>query len=411
VVPAGRHALLGGLALEDILSQGGDREPRPRPRRLAVIVALVALVAGGAVYLGLSRHSPAPAATHRAPVTPSAGPTALSLPPEPDGIAGQTLAWNRALRLPAAGTQPVWFSPASGRSEQIVGLPANRSGYQFSRVAGGWAVQASMAAPAACGGCAGAPAPVWFLPDGARSVTMAGPANLVAPAATAGALWLTSYAPGATMTTAAGTAREVGAAGALGRPVTLPPGYAIVQGTDRGLLLAPVSRQPGAADKLWDPATAQTSQAFHGVLAASPGRIALASRCAPKCGVQVLELATGRHTTVVLPVGNTPTSGAFSPDGKFLALQVSYGNTGDGGELAMQLQVASATSGRLTTVPGTWVSSDALVGFGWPAGGDSLVAEFNFTTKTELASWHPGASHPAVSIVPLGRGQPSLILG
>ena len=88
---------------------------------------------------------------------------------------------------------------------------------------------------------------------------------------------------------------------------------------------------------------------------------------------------------------------------------MSFGNTGDG--LAMQLLVASTATGRLTTVPGTWVSSDALVGFGWPAGGDNLVAEFNFTTKTELASWHPGASYPAVSVVPLGRGQASLILG
>ena len=409
MVPAGQHALLGGLALEDILSQGGDREPRPRPRRLAVIAALVVLVAGGAVYLGLSRPSHAPAAAHRAPVTPSADPTALSLPPEPDGIAGQTLAWNRALRLPAAGIQPVWFSPASGRSEQIVGLPADRSGYQFSRVAGGWAVQASSAALAACGGCAGPPAPVWFLPDGARSVTMVGAANLVAPAATAGAVWLTSYAPGTAMTSAAGTAREVGAAGPLGRPVTLPPGYAIVQGTVRGLLLAPVSGQAGAAEKLWDPATAQASQAFHGVIAASAGKIALVSRCAPKCAVQVLDVATGRHTTVALPAGDTLASTAFSPDGRFLALQVSFGNTGDG--LAMQLLVASTATGRLTTVPGTWVSSDALVGFGWPAGGDNLVAEFNFTTKTELASWHPGASYPAVSVVPLGRGQASLILG
>jgi hypothetical protein len=395
--------------LEDILSQGGDHEPSPWPRRLAMIAALVVLVAGGAVYLGLSRHSHAPAATHRAPVTPSAGPAALSLPPEPDGIAGQTLAWNRSLLLPAAGTQPVWFSPASGRSEQIAGLPANRPGYQFSRVAGGWALQASPAAPAACGGCAGPPAPVWFLPDGAKSVTMVGTANLVAPAATAGALWLTSYAPGANMTTTAGTAREVGTAVTPARPVTLPPGYAIAQGTDRGLLLAPVSRQPGAADKLWDPATAQTSQSFHGVLAASAGKIALASRCAPKCGVQLLDLATGGHTTVALPAGNTLASAAFSPDGRFLALQVSFGNTGDG--LAMQLQVASTASGRLTAVPDTWVSSDALVGFGWPAGGDSLVAEFNFTTKTQLASWHPGASHPAVTVVPLGRGHASLVLG
>ena len=372
-----------------------------------MIAVVVVLVAGG-VYLGLSRHSHAPAATHR---TPSPGPTALSLPPEPDGIAGQTLAWSRGLRLPAAGTRPVWFSPASSRSEQIVGLPADRSGYQFSRVGGGWAVQASPAALAACGGCAGPPAPVWFLPDGGRSVTMVGAANLVAPAATAGAVWLTSYAPGANMATAAGTAREAGAAATSAQPVTLPPGYAIAQGTGRGLLLAPVSRQPGEADKLWNPATAQTSQAFRGVLAASPGKIALASPCAPRCGVRVLDLGTGRTTTVVLPAGNTETSGSFSPDGRFLALQVSFGNTGDGGDLAMQLQVASTANGRLTTVPGTWVSSDALVGFGWPAGGDSLVAEFNFTTKTQLASWHPGASHPAVSIVPLGRGQPSLILG
>ena len=47
--------------MEDILSQGGDREPGPGPRRLAVIVALVALVAGGGVYLGVSRHQPATA--------------------------------------------------------------------------------------------------------------------------------------------------------------------------------------------------------------------------------------------------------------------------------------------------------------------------------------------------------------
>jgi hypothetical protein len=393
--------------LEDILSQGGDREPSPWPRRLAIIAAVVVLVAGGAVYLGLSRHSQSPMAAHRAPVSP--GPSALSLPPEPDGIAGQTLAWNRALRLPAAGTQPVWFSPASGRSEQIAGLPANRSGYQFSRVADGWAVQASPAAPAACGGCAGPPAPVWFLPDGARSVTMIGTANLVAPAAAAGTVWLTSYAPGANMATAAGTARAAGAAGSPARPVTLPPGYVIARGTNRGLLLAPVSGQPGAADQLWNPVTAQTSQSFHGVLAASAGKIALASGCAPRCAVRVLDLATGGHATIALPAGDTLASAAFSPDGNFLALQVSFGNTGDG--LAMQLQVASTATGRLTTVPGTWVSSDALVGFGWPAGGDSLVAEFNFTTKTELASWHPGASHPAVSIVPLGRGQASLILG
>ncbi len=67
--------------------------------------------------------------------------------------------------------------------------------------------------------------------------------------------------------------------------------------------------------------------------------------------------------------------------------------------------------GRLMPVPGTFVSSDALVGFGWPGRGDSLVAEFNFTTKTQLASWRPGASRPAVTVIRPGPNQASLVLG
>ena len=405
---------------DDILSQGGDgdHEPSPWPRRLAMIAAVIVVVAGGAVYLSLPRHQHAPATAHRAPATASPAPVptgsaALSLPPGPDGIAGQTLTWDRNLRLPVAGAQPVWFSPASGRSEAIGGLPANLSGYQFTRVVGGWAVQATLALPAGCGSCAGPPAPVWFLADGARSVTPVGTANLVAPAATAGAVWLTSYAPGATMNTAAGTAREASSTGApLTQPVRLPPGYVIDQGTDRGLLLTPASQPPGAGvSKLWDPSAPQASQAFDRVLAASPSEIAWTPLCDPKCSVQALDLATGRHTVVALPAGSSVTSGAFSPDGSFLALQVSFGNTGDGGDLAMQLEVAPVAGGRLTTVPGTWVSSDALVGFGWPAGGDSLVAEFSFTTKMQLASWHPGASLSAVTVYQPGRSQGALILG
>jgi hypothetical protein len=400
--------------MDDILSQGGDRDPSPWPRRLVVIAAVLAVVVGGAVYLSLPRHQQSPAAAHRAPVSASPVPVpALSLPPPgPDGITGQTLAWDRGLRLPDAGAQPVWFSPASGGSEPIGGLPANQTGYQFIRIAAGWAVQASPALPSGCGSCAGPPAPVWFLADGARSVTRVGTANLVAPAATAGAVWLTSYAPGASMTTAAGTAREAGATGTLSRPLRLPPGYYIVQGTGRGLLLAPSGQQPGATvDKLWNPAAPRASREFDRVLAASPGEIAWTPRCAAKCSVQALDLATGKHTVVVVPAGSSVTAGAFSPDGSFLALQVSSGGTGDGGELAMRLEVVPMASGRLAAVPGTFVSSDALVGFGWPGRGDSLVAEFNFTTKTQLASWHPGASRPAVTVIRPGPNQASLILG
>jgi hypothetical protein len=147
--------------------------------------------------------------------------------------------------------------------------------------------------------------------------------------------WLTSYAPGVNMAIVAGTAQEAGTTGALTRPVRLPSGYAIDQGTDRGLLLAPVRQQPGAAaSKLWDPSAPQASQAFDRVLAASPSEIAWTSRCAPQCSVQTLDLVTGRRTVVALPAGSLVISGAFSSDGSLLALQVSFGNTGDGGELA-----------------------------------------------------------------------------
>jgi hypothetical protein len=371
-----------------------------------VIAVLVVLLAGGGIVLSRSLVSP------RSPGTPRPTPTgsaALSLPAGANGIAGQTRAWDRSLRLPVAGARPAWLSPASGRAEPIGGLPANPSGYQFTRVAGGWAIQASPAVPAGCASCAGGPAPAWFLPDGARSATPLGPANMVAPGATAGTVWLTSYPPGANMTTASGTAREAGIADASPRPVRLPPGYAIVQGTVRGLLLAPASQQPGAADELWYPSARKAGPVFDGVLAAGPDEIAWTSQCAG-C-VQVLNLATGRHTEVGLPAGSSAVNAAFSPDGGFLALQLSLGSPGGGSELGMRLDVAAVTTGRVTPVPGTWVSSDALIGFGWPAASDSLVARFSFTTKMQLTSWHPGASRPAVKILPPGGDVASLILG
>ena len=62
-------------------------------------------------------------------------------------------------------------------------------------------------------------------------------------------------------------------------------------------------------------------------------------------------------------------------------------------------------SGRLTIVPGTFASSDALAGFGWPTDGDSLVAELTFTTTVQVASWHPGATRLAVAAIRPGRTQ------
>jgi hypothetical protein len=399
--------------MREILGQGGEGQPSPWRRRLAAVAALLLLT--GVIVAHLSRHASAPAKPARvaapprsASILPGAGGVA-----EPDGVGGHTLPWDTSVRLPVAGPRPVWLWPATGRTKPIGGLPPDSSGYQFTGVAGGWAVQASSGpAQPGCSGCAGPPRPVYFLGEHVQSVTQVGLADAVAPGA-AGAVWLTSYPPDADASTAAGTAREVSVTGKpLGPQLTLPPGYLIDQATDRGLLLAPVTQRPGPpAYTLWDTAGAQPGRTFAGVIATSAGEIAWAPACDPLCRVQVLDLATGRRITVALPGASSAANAAFSPDGDFLALEVSFYNGGDDGALATQLDVASVASGRLTVVPGTWASSDALVSFGWPVSGDSLIAELSFTTKVQVTSWRPGATRLAVAGIRPGPDSASLIVG
>jgi hypothetical protein len=77
----------------------------------------------------------------------------------------------------------------------------------------------------------------------------------------------------------------------------------------------------------------------------------------------------------------------------------------------VQLELESTASGHLMAVPGTWLSSDALVSFGWPASSDSLVAELSFTTKVQLASWRPGASRLAIALLRPQQSPASLVIG
>ena len=396
--------------MRDILSQGEERQPNPWPPRLASAAVLAVLLTVALVHY-------LPRLGHAQPRAPPAGagpaPSLPLVPGQPDGIIGQASLRDGTLQLPVAGEQPAWFWPATGRIERIGGLPRERSGYQFTRIGGGWALQPGSDRQPSCGGCAGQPPPVYFLADRARSATRVGTADQVAPGATAGALWLTSFPPAADTRTTAATAQEVSVSGApLGRPLMLPAGYLIDQATDRGLLLAPMIPQAGTASQLWRPGAQRAGRLFpDGVVAASPSEIAWVTGCTVVCHVHVLHLATGRVTGISLPAGTSPANGAFSPDGALLALQLSFSSGGDGGALAMQLEVAATTSGRLTVVPGTWTSSDALVGFGWPAGGDSLVAELSFLTKVQVAAWRPGAARLAVVAIRRNQDSATLIVG
>jgi hypothetical protein len=401
--------------VQDILSQGGSR--KPRPWRPWVAAAAVLVLAGVLLVQYLPRHRQARTQHGRAAATGTATSGAATVvagqPKGPDGIVGHTLPWDARLGLPATGKQPAWFWPATGRLKPIGGLPPQRSGYQFTRVPGGWAVQADSGAQPGCGSCAGPLRSVYFLADHAGAVTRVGMADAVAPGATTGTLWLTSYRRGADARTAAGTAREVSVAGApLGPPRTLPAGFVIDQATDRGLLLTPVVPRAGfSADELWNPAGREPSRRFAGVIAASAREIAWAAPCARRCRVHVLNLVTVRPTVMDLPAGNSVANAAFSPDGRFLALQVSFANNGDDGALDMQLDVASVATGRVVNVPRVSVSSDALVSFGWPASSDVLVTALSFTARVQLAAWRPGAGRLAVADVKPTQSPAALIIG
>ncbi len=405
---------LGGAVMPDILSQGGDREPSRWPRRLALIAAVVLVVALIVQHVTSQGRTPGrSAAASPSPPTQSAvaGPVATGIDGPvspgvagaatfPSGISGHTAPWSRDLRLLVGGTRPAWFWPATGRTTPVPGLPPASSGYELTRVEAGWVMLASPSADVSCASCAAAPVPVYFLADGARAATPLGDADEVAPGAAAGAVWLTTFPAGADMVRVSAAAQEYVRGKPAGPPVRLPAGYVIDQATSRGLLLEPVLQQPGAETyKLWDPDTQLSTRVFEGVVAASPSEIAWAPRCATACTVRALNLTTGHQTVIALPGGSSAADAAFSPDGRFLALELSYYDSDDDGALAVRLDVAPLSTGIAESVPQIFVSSDAMIGFGWPTDTDSLVAELSFTTAVQVISWSPGAARLAVATV------------
>lgn len=385
--------------MDDIIGQGDDRPPVSKRAKLAIAGVLVAIAA-----LLIAVHLPK---GHRPPVasppvtarSPHAQRTSVSIRlhvsgpgTQPSRIIGGTVPWASTARVPRTGSQPVWFWPAQGRIAVIRGLPADRSGYEFTRVGGGWAIQP--AGRARCPGCAGPAEPVYYLPNRASLAVRVGEASAIAPAATSDRLWLVSYPPKAQLASSTGVARQVSIAGvAVGPPVTLPTGFEIKQVTRYGMLLAPAGAGGNGADaELWNPANGQVVSSFDGIVAASANSVAYAPDCVVTCAVYVHYLASGRTRVLDLASGNAVTGADFSPDGRFLALQVSFSDGGEGGQLATRLEVAELATGSLSGVPRTFASSDALTGFGWPGNADALVARFEVSAKIQLAYWNPSTA-------------------
>jgi hypothetical protein len=401
--------------MEDVISQGSGRPPAS-PRRKLVIAAVVVAVAA----LVVVEHLPHGAGTrphHAAARGPQygGGEAILKLrakaPVGPTGIIGENVP--PGTRLPRTGSRPSWYSPGKASAKPIGGLPYNRPGYLFTRVAGGWAIQPYLNTQAACGDCPGSPVPMYYLGDRSRTATRVGSGTMVAPGAVTGTIWLTAFPPDRGLGTAPGLASEYSGDGhVVGAAIDLPPGYAIARGTSRGLLIVPIAELTGTTGyELWNPEERRVIRSFDGVIGASANQVAVTPPCAATCPVHVISLVTGRTEVLSVPAGNTATLGYFSSDGKFLALQVATGDVGDDGALATELAVADLATGRVVAVPQTFVNSNALDGFGWPDDGDNLAAELTFATGVQVAFWSPRTASMSVATINPDMHPATLVVG
>ena len=326
------------------------------------------------------------------------------------GVAARSGGLRTPLLLNGYGRQPGWFWPANGRFQPIIGLPRT-FGYSLTRVPGGWAAQGPSQASPACQDCFGPPAPVYFIANGAVSATWVGVADSVAAGSGAGALWLTTGRPGADLSASA-VAQQVTVTGqAVGPPIRLPAGYGIDRAVGNALLLAPNLQGPGAVRyKMLDPGSGRVIRVLINVIAAGPGQIAW-DACPAKCTLRVLNLPAGTVAAVPHPAGTLVVSGTFNSTGRLLAAQAVAATKPDGETAAWRLEVINSVSGHVTALPGTMISAQAVLTFGWDGGTDQLLATVaSRSAVLQLAYWQPGDAHLSIETARI-PARSSLVIG
>lgn len=385
----------------------GEARRRQRRRYLAAGMAIIAVAAGAvAVSTGSGAGShPQPPGRH-ATAAAKPVPSAMSGPPMPPG---------NSVRLLLTGPRPAWFSMATRLTERIRGLPWQRFGYGFTRVAGGWSARPYPAGPQCLPTCAGPPLPNYFIADGSPRATRISPGFEVVAAYRSGAVWLLTFRRSTDdISATSARAQEITTAGQpVGLRFRLPAGYLIQRAVGADLLLAPIDQGPGTVRyKLWDPSTRRVTGTFSDVIAASPDEIAWGPICV-NCPVHLLDLLTGTSATIPVPPGTSSNNGTFSSDGRFLALTLSAGAAPDRASLLTRIGVIDIGSRRLLPVPGTTLSGVVAprLSFGWQARSHRLIAVLPRSGDTiQVASWQPGGAHLLVATARIPPGT-SAVLG
>jgi hypothetical protein len=323
-----------------------------------------------------------------------------------------------SVRLLLTGPRPAWFSLATGHVEPIKGLPWDRWGYLFTRVAGGWSAQPGTAGPACGAMCPGPPVLNYFIADGSPHAARIAPGYEVAASDGSGAVWLITFQrSGADISTTPALAQEVTTAGRpLGPRYRLPAGYLIRRAVGGDLLLGTVVEAPQEVvmDTLWDPVTRRVVRTFGDVIAAGPQAIAWGPICV-HCPVRVLNLLTRTNATIPLPrnAWAAPNQGTVSSDGRYLAFPLWAGTAPDGEPALTRIAVIDIRDRRLLIVPGSTLSWDVTKGvlsFGWQPRGHRLIAvRPGSGGMIQVASWQPGQARLWVATTQIPPGTSAVV--
>jgi hypothetical protein len=375
---------------------------------LGAVGLLAALVVVGRLDApGRLGQVSAPASTAATPPTPPAAtidPTVgLPTPPRLRGVplGGTGLA---ALLIPgpSASAVPGRFWLDSGRLIPIGGLPHGGCYLPPTRLRHGWVLgrQAYKPTGQRCRQLS-LTTQFYLLADGAnRATRLPVTTDWVIAGGDDTRLWLIRFLGQPDPASGQLPPQAIQQVDRTGRPHTprylVGGGYAVWQGVGGGLLLLILTGR-GSADigrfALWNPRSGRILRRYDRVLAASGTTIAwVAAACGPnRCPVHLSDLAAGTDTQVAVPWRAAANSGAFSPDGRYLA--VVFGSVDAAGAVTQaRVGVIEVAARQLLAVPGVVTGGGAVgLAVSWSPHGAWLLVSASLGPLTEqLAAWRPG---------------------
>jgi hypothetical protein len=387
-----------------------------RPSRGQVIGALGAVgLLAALVVVGrldapgrLGRVS-APASIAAAPPSPPspAGTTdtTAGLPPPPRlrGVpAGGTGVAALVVPEPSLSAVPGWFWLDSGRLTPVGGLPHGGCYLPPTRLPHGWALgrQAYKPTGQRCRELS-MPTQFYLLADGAnRARRLPAAADRLLASDTDTRLWLVTNLGQPDPTSGQVPSQAIQQVDLTGHRRTpryrIPAGYAAWQGVAGGSLLVTLAEQGPADNSLfvqWNPRSGRVLGRYDRVLAATATTIAWVSASCrpPRCPVHLSDLTSGADTQMPSPPGAWADGGAFSPDGRYLAVVFHTGVGPSGAATQAMVGVMDTATRQRLAVPGAVMRGDYGLAVTWSPNGTWLVLSAPVDPLTDqLAAWRPG---------------------